>query len=254
MTRNIKALGLALLAAFAFSAIVAQGASAVAEEHEFETTGEQTTVLTGHQETGENHHTFTIGETVLTCHIATFEGTMAGVRADHVELVPTYKECHSNIEKTTNSAKVTVNGCTFTFDSDTQETVTNEVAETHAPVSMTCPAGKDITIVQLSCVIHVLPFEGLHGVTYTNLPNHGPGGKDAVTVTATVTGIPTTTTGGLACLAAGLGFAHKTWESTYTGKTEVTGYEDLSSEEEGTEHEYIEGNQTNIAVTGTPEE
>lgn len=251
MSRKIKALGLALFAAFAFSAIVAQAASAAVEEHEFVTTGEETTVLTGHQESGENHHTFRVGsvERTLTCHVATFSGTVVGKEVDHVEVVPKYEECRSDLSST-GAATVHTSGCTYTFDSDTEETVINEVAETHATVSLTCPESKYITIIDSGCEIRVPPFKELHGVTYENYQDNE---LDAVTVKATVREIPAFSTGGLPCFVAGLtNIVGKEHKSVYTGGTEVTGYKDESTTAEGEEHKYTEGAQTNITVKGTP--
>lgn len=247
MTRNIKALGLALLAAFAFSALAVQTASADTTKHQFATTGEAPTVLTGEQEAGEGKHKFTVGEATLTCEHVTFSGTVSGTEADHVSVVPSYTECHDS----SGSVPVTVhvNGCTFTFHSDTEETGEGESATTHAPVDIVCPSGKEITITiseaEKPCVVHVPPQTGLHGVTYTNITENE---KDAVTVTATVNDIKATSTGGFICLVSGLSSEVKEHKSVYTGATTVTGFKDLSSAEEGEEHKYTDGEQTNIRV------
>lgn len=255
MIRNLKALGLALLAAFALSAIGAQAASAELENHKFETTGETATVLTGAQESGADDHSFTITEkeVVLTCHHATFRGTQEGTSADAVELVPEYTECTSNLGI---NPTVDTNGCTYKFYGETTENPdTPEV--TDAPVSLTGCNNPEvgITITAAGCNIHVPEFEKLHGVTYKNLKEHGPNNnKDAVTVTATVDKIPTISTGGFACLLAGLGSGVNEYVSDYVGKTIVTGYEDEGTHEEWTkEHKVTEGaGVTNILVGGTP--
>lgn len=241
MNRNLKALGTALLAAFALSAIAAQGAIAAEDNHEFTSNAaNETTVLTGTQTT---QHVFTVTGIETKCEVAEFSGTVAGNTEDTVEVHPVYEEC------TFGPVGVTIHtgGCTYTFDSDTTEN-THVGSVKDAPVTITEDC--EITLTASGCVIHVTPGQTRHGVTYENIANHGPGEKNAVKVSATVSTIEVTSTGGFSCLVAGLGFGveHHT-DGTYTGDTVMTGFEDDgTTHEEMTNHEYKHDAQVDVDV------
>lgn len=225
MTRNLKALGLALLAAFALSAIAAQGALA-AENHEFTAT-DSPVDLTGSQ---EGLHEFTAGKPKTTCTEANFSGTVANPTSDKVRVTPTYGgHC------TLGSLAVEVNNnkgggeaekhCEYVFDSDT--TSNGEVED--APVSVDCNHEGSITITNAAstCVVHISDTSGgntvnqnLHGVTFDK---EGSGAEEDLLVTATVTGIHFVATGG-ACILLGIPATGN--NGTYTGDTTVRGYED----------------------------
>jgi hypothetical protein len=190
MRINLKALGLALFAAFAMSAFVAQAASAV--NHEFEVT-EAPAVSTGVNTT---NHVLLVSEgfAEVICKHATFVGTQAAEVQDRLSVYPTYSECSI---PGVGGATVTNNGCTYDFDSDT--------VVSHAPVSLDCDHKGSITVVAGggACTIHfsdthtektVTVNQNLVGVVYKNEELGVE--KHAVEVVATVTGVTYEATGG----------------------------------------------------------
>lgn len=243
MTRNLKALGLALLATFAMSAIAAQAASAT--NHTF-TSDEEETVLTGSQ-VGVHH--FSVNGVTVECKDADFRGTVVGEAADHVAVHPEYGgPCFLGEGGDSVEVGVDTDACTYTFDSDTTENphplAGKEEGEEDAPVDIVCPEENEIVISGGGCTIHVPSQAGLHGVTYDEVEDEG---KDAIEVSATVNTITAVSTGGLACAVLGLGFGttHHT-DGIYTGDTLVTGFKDGG---ETSTHNYTEGDQNNIGIT-----
>lgn len=89
MTRNIKAIGLALVAAFAMSSLMASAAQAL----EFHYSAEHTT-LSGKSK-GIGGQTFTAGGlfSPVTCEVAEFSGTATSKTATSLVLTPGYKNC-----------------------------------------------------------------------------------------------------------------------------------------------------------------
>jgi len=87
MTRNIKAIGLALVAAFAMSSLMASAAQALA----FHYSAEHTT-LSG---IGVGGQTFTAGGlfSPVTCEGAKLSGTATGKTATNLVLTPSYENC-----------------------------------------------------------------------------------------------------------------------------------------------------------------
>src|SRR6188472_2101579 len=93
MTGNLKVPGLALLAVFALSAVIAAGAQAQVKF----TVGSAPSWLTGevieHPVIGKRH-TFTLsGGQVLTCEEISFTATVEN-GATTVTVIPTYHKCH----------------------------------------------------------------------------------------------------------------------------------------------------------------
>jgi hypothetical protein len=215
MTRNLRAFGLALIAAVALGAIGAQAASAVTE-HSFRA-GDESMVLTG-QTKNVDVLALTPGLTVECT--ATFEGTNVGTIQDTLTVHPTYSGCAGSVT-------VHTDGCNFILDTETTTSAHSGGGE-HAPVSLECEAGHAIEVTRPGCNL-AFPDESsssptnqsLHGVRYTNLSNHS--GKNAGTVTATVKTIHYVVTSGSFCGLAG----HQagTYSSgIYNGGSTVTGY------------------------------
>jgi hypothetical protein len=235
MIRTLKALGLALFAAFALSAVAASTASAV-EKHVIKV-AKNPTYFTAEQKTdgttlnehgvkleGTQEFKFTTGDkNTLKCKKVKAEGKIAAlevasVTATNVE----YSEC-SNWE--TNEKKETVttvpltvnfNGCDYHFYGETTATPEGTAGE-HAIVEIKCPEGKHIetlaTGLKTQC-IDIFP-QSVHGAKYFNGET---GGVKDVAIHATMHGIKSTTTG-----ACGTG-EHTT--GTYTGEITVKGYSD----------------------------
>jgi hypothetical protein len=140
MTRNLKALGLALVAAFALSAVMASGASAKTAQF---TTQAGTVHIDGAQVETDK---FFIGTKELTCTTANLKGTAEGPEQSTVTLTPTYETCHAIVTilgfKVTRTATVTMNGCDYVFQA-TKET--NETPYS-ADLTVTCHEGNEIEI------------------------------------------------------------------------------------------------------------
>lgn len=246
MNFRLKGILTALLGLLAMGAIAAQ-----ASAHQFETTGSESTVLTGSQ---EDTHIFSINGVEVTCTTATFAGTTTGLKTNEVHVHPTYGKTGGKCHLGGITVTVDTTGCDYTFSGETT-TNPNKPAVEDAPVEISCEEGKLIKLTG-ACEARV-PAQKVHGVHYTNVTENS---KDAVTVDATVEGIHSTTTGGFSCFVLGLGSGEKTWENgTYFGKSIVTGWEDTCEpeecpfESEGDKDTYTEGEQVNIRVNGGTE-
>jgi hypothetical protein len=257
MTRNLKAFGLALVAMLAFGGIAAQGASA-ATTHTF-TSEVSNTVLTGKNEsytTGKSREKFTATAGLTVECDSTYEGTQAGAGSrDHVTVHPKYHNCTSSLGGT---PTVHTNGCNYTFDSDT--TTNTHPAGEHAPVTLECEGTHVIEITAPGCNFAFAAShngtpvnQSLHGVTYTQLTSHGPGSKNALTVTATVRTIHYTTTPNSLCGLAGHPAATYT-NGSLDGTVEVDGYTDSTPVSGSTTTGFVWGThskdtQVNIGIT-----
>jgi hypothetical protein len=249
MTRNLKALGLALAAVFAMSAVAASTASAVASDHF--TTTKPSALLTGVSHDNEFKIT---GGPGFACTTSKFTGTVLN-NATEATIDPEYtgkfshtphntagvdfRECNG----TGGDVTLDMNGCHYDL---TGSTTGLDQGLVDATVWITCPAGQAIKITQLSTGMTLsipaqTPTAG--DVTYTNLPNHS-GGK-AVTVKATATGLTYHCTPAFVCLISGAG-SHGN-DSDYTGTVTVTGYEDV----DGLPTPLTEGAQIPIEVSST---
>jgi len=195
MIRNLKALGLALIAVFAMSALMASAAQA---QGKF-TVEAGTQELTGTQDDEEGQNTAT--------GLQVFETTSGKVQCDEVHgqvLSGKFNETEvtaQNIHYQNNgkvdqcsgpfstSPKIEFNGCDYTFT--VGETIGETGMETTSnQVHIKCPVGKQITITAPFCQIHVpeqtiqMTAAGDHVVFHTIT-----GTPDDVTVDAHVTGI-----------------------------------------------------------------
>ena len=240
MTRNLKVLGLALVAMFTLGAVTASSAFAV----DHFTAEKEKAVLTS---TVSENNVFKIttgaeNPPKVECKTSKFSGTFV-TSATTVTVFPTYKgtvkkevdENHCTFGA--GKAEVELNGCDYDLTGETtKEDKTGKVGK-DAVVSVTCPKEKEITVkTNLGCTLHIpeqTPTEG--GVVYTNITHLG---KKAIEVTATVTGITYTSTGAL-CGAAGISSEGN--NADYTGTVIGTCYEDLGNGEKT--DEFKEGAQ-----------
>ncbi len=223
MTRKLKALGIALVAVFAMSVVVAQAAQA----HEF-TASQYPAVVTGGFANAENPDKFTLeglGITVI-CSSAVFEGTASGA-SEELTITPTYGSTSSpsGCKETTfnTEAIVHTNHCAYVFHGATD-------ANEHAAVDVECAAGNaiEVTLPGLGIDLSIGAQAGLKGVHYTN---ETIGGHKVVKVDTTVSGITVSCTDtaetGL-CELIGNG------KIQYTGTELVKGYVDTGSAQTGT--------------------
>jgi hypothetical protein len=144
--RNLKALGLALVAIFALSAVVASAAMASGEK--FHAAVEPSVITSSNA--GEGNHVFKAGEAEVVCTQAEFSGTSTTKTSESQTVHPTYRGCtflggkatvdttgcnyvlyssvpaggHGKVEiecEGTNKIKVTGPGCTLTFGAQVTE-------------------------------------------------------------------------------------------------------------------------------------
>jgi hypothetical protein len=146
MIRNLKSLGLALMAVAAFGVVGVSAASAA----EFHSEG-ATTTLTGTQ---TSQHVFTTTAGTVKCNTATFSGTQSGATTQFVTVTPFYSGCTAfgfiNVP-------IHVNGCTYTFD-----------ANNSGQVQIKCPAGKVIEITTPGgCTTTIGSQSGLKSTSYS---------------------------------------------------------------------------------------
>jgi len=154
MTRNLKALGLALAAVFALGAISAS--AALAEETEpiaHFTSSTYPAKITGEQ---IGKHKFVVGSLgEVTCNEARFHGELTKASTS-LTITPTYSECemHTFLGQH-RPTTVTTNGCTYTFTVheqgetdegtiETPDTTKHEKTVTHTwigDVHLLCPEG-----------------------------------------------------------------------------------------------------------------
>jgi hypothetical protein len=179
MIRNLKALGLALMAIFALTAVASSAAQAI----EFHSEIENTTV-TASTEAGSNS-VFDAAGASISCASATFTGSQAAKTSPTLTVTPAYSNCTF---LGVVGVPVNMNGCQYTFNAN------GEVAITGA----SCTA---ITFEAATCKVEVgkTNNQNLKEVTYTNLNS---GTTREVTVTPHVIGI-TYTSSGLGCPKAG---------------------------------------------------
>jgi hypothetical protein len=229
MTRNLRALGLALAAALVLGAVAASGASA---EYKFTSGGTTAnTFVTGEQ---WEIHQFFIGGQAIKCFVAKFQGTQSTTTTNQLTITPVYENCTYG---ETRQIDITMNGCTYLFTGTTN-------AEKHGLFHVKCPAGKVIEAHLTEpagtnkCTITIAEQAATGGVTYTNNRKVEP---DNVTVHLTTTVKLTAHGEGLLCntiKAAGTGF--------YKGTITLRAYND--------NFEPAEGAQVQLTVDGAPEE
>jgi hypothetical protein len=198
MTRKLKMLGVALLAASAISAVAASVASAVTHTIVSEVA---TTTLTGAQ---VEENKFTVVGQVIKCKSATFTATLSMKEQTEVTgIAPTYSECTYGA----NPMTVTMRGCTYVVNGLTD-------ANGDALTKVNCPAGVHITmdIPALNCEITLKETAASNGtqtlIGGVKLTNQGEGTTRDILLdlTATFAKISRDYTGGgaepAACSAA----------------------------------------------------
>ncbi len=213
MIRNIKALGLALVAVAAMS----MAAAAVAPAAQLHATGQQNVVLTGHQE-GENvfQVTTSLAEDKgpkIKCGQATFESTVpfqggTQVTTQELTVTPIYHNCTAFGQ----TATVKMNGCHYTATGVGQPN--NTVA-----IDVVCTtAGKQIEITTAICQVKVPAQTTAGHIVFKNVAGH------TVTGEITVNQIKHEYSAGIGC---GHTKAATTQDADYEGNVHFQAYRDL---------------------------
>ena len=134
MSRNLKALGLALLAIVALSAVV----SSVAQANNV-TASKYPTVITGIDDQVEHGKLVKLvignGARSVECTVDTLEATLTA-ETTAVTTTPTYDECFANTD-TKIPATVTMNGCDYVLEA---------TSKTTGQATVKCPEGKQIEV------------------------------------------------------------------------------------------------------------
>jgi hypothetical protein len=222
MIRNLKALGLALIAVFAFAAISAAGASAETPETKIhgalQTTPDGTANITG-TELGGNHKFVVAGIGTVECQESEFHGHIAG-KTTSPTFTPTYNLCTMTVFGVSRPATVTHNECTYTLTAHhfLEEQDTKGTGQIH----VVCPPGKKIEIhvfnnaahTELRCTYAVEPQTISTGISFHNTAV-GSNGKKVVDITATKAPAITKKLSGTVLQCGGAEFA-----SEYTGTVE----------------------------------
>ena len=186
MTRNLKALGLALAAVFAMSAWIVSAASA----HTPATfTGTKGATVRG-AETVANVFNVTGLET--TCKNVEFHGSVAAAVSETQTINPTYSECTAESIIGTISVTVTgfgATGCDYRVRAD-------------GKADLECAAGKEVTVDAGPCTVHVPAQTGLGTLTFTTeLKRHSDEKtlSHDLLVHVVLTGITANHTDGIGC-------------------------------------------------------
>jgi len=249
MTRNLKALGLALVALFAMGVLTASVASAANDQF---TTTKTTAWATGTSHDNIFKITTSPNANEFKCTTSQFTATIENKKTEATVLASytgkTNATPHTSVEcnATIGSVKVDMNDCHYKLTGFTDKEHPALSKKFDAKIWITCPAGKEIVITgPLGCTVKVheqTPTEG--GVVYRNLPLHA--GKPAVEVEATVTGITYTSD----CI----GIPAEANNADYNGTVVVTGFEDDSIQNPDPKEltKPVEGLQIPIEVTSDP--
>ena len=139
MIRNLKVLGLALVAMLALGVVGASGAMAANGTVKIGATGDGN--LDGIQ---INNNVFTVGggRTVV-CETVTFTASMAAASSTVEKIIPKYEKCTSTLAGVKVPATVTPNGCTYTVHLGETTGVEDQYSGT---ADVVCPEGKLIEV------------------------------------------------------------------------------------------------------------
>jgi hypothetical protein len=184
MTRQLRVLGLALLAVLATSAVIASAAQAVPQF----TASSYPATATGSNTKGSESFTTEAGTVQCDSH---FQGSLSAASSTFT-VTPTYTNCEAFGFL---DATVNMEGCSYIFHAT--EKVTTDHYRSH--VTVECPSGKSIKITAGTCKAEVKAQGNLTTLTTTN-----SGGS--VTAMPSVTNIAMTVTqDGFGCPFSGTG-------------------------------------------------
>jgi hypothetical protein len=217
MKRNLKALGLALVAVFALSVVAASAASAAGEKFH---AAVEPSVVTANNE-GEGNHVFAAGGTEVKCTTAKFAGTATAKTATSQTVHPTYSGCTFLGE----TATIDTAGCNYILYSEVP-------AGGDAKVEIECSGSNQIKVTAPGCTLSFGSQVTVGGATYANLATN-----PKTTTVKSTTKATFTKSGALCFLVSGN-------EGTYTGSVITKTYEDKggpTKEDEFTEGAQVDG-------------
>ena len=228
MIRNLKVLGLAVVAVFAMSAMVASAAQAAPYWFKSDGAAGSTTKLVGEQKerTGGLIDEFTTTAGVVKCTKTHYTGNVTTNTVTTVTIHPEYTGCTAFGFPATVTVAA---GCNYVFH--TEEATAGGIY--HSTVTLDCSSG-DITVVAAiagvtKCTVHVTP-QDVGTVTLTNGVKKS-GVKD-VHADIDLSGIKyteTAGTGGGACLSTKAG--EDAANGTYKGTATLSGFNNTTGAE-----------------------
>jgi hypothetical protein len=200
MNSKLKALGLALVAALALTAVMASAASA-----QF-TSNKEHTIISGFQQ--EKNHVFSAGSGFysISCSTILVNGTLIGTNDADLTITPTYETCKDTAGRTVD---VDNSKLTYTF-TRTGAVAGTPVGEIHVSGGITFTTTSGGSVV---CTTVIKVPQSINGVTYHD---NGSGIK----VTTGASNVISTTSGGI--LNCGISNGEHT-AGTYDGTTNMTG-------------------------------
>jgi hypothetical protein len=215
MIRNLKALGLALVAVFAMSAVAASGAQAAHFAW-----AEGTTTLNGSAEANAGGiQKFTTSVGTFECNSVTASASVSGLTSETVTTNSiTYNNSGSADEcpASLGTAHISMNGCNYKFHAGA--TVGESTTETSGTVDVICPTNPIEINVSGLCLVKVGSQTGLGPVIYKTIA----GSPSTVTIEPKVTNITWT--------SSGLCGTHGDSKGTYTGNVIVKGENELAEQ------------------------
>jgi hypothetical protein len=219
MTRNLKALGIALIAALAFGAISASTASAETKiEGALTTTPDGTANMVG-QESGGNHKFELGGAGTLECEEVEMHSHISGATTA-ATVSSTYNKCSFNLFGTKRPTTITMNGCEFIM---TVHQFYAGSGEGTGQGHLVCPESKAIEIhlynngahTELRCTYHIAPQTVSTGISFQTMKS-GPEGKSTMTVIINKAPVIAKKTSGTVLQCGGSEFS-----SSYIGTFEI---------------------------------
>jgi len=205
MIRNLKVLGLALVAVLAMSAMMASAASAAPHNGKTAFTSDKET--THISATDIVNHKFKVTNSEVFCQSVSFTGHATGKTIAQVTINPVYTECFAEF------IGIKVNATVTGFGHQGEANKCDYLVRANGTVDLVCAPGVEVTIHQGTCVTHIPPQTNLGTITYTDVGNH-------LNAAINITGITTNHTDPFGCpLTSG---GHGT-EGTLSGSSTVSG-------------------------------
>jgi hypothetical protein len=204
MIRNLKALGLALVAVFALSVVVASAASAQEAEQGLLTSEGQAPVTLTAEETGTNF--LTAAGVTVKCPGSTYTGHKYNVTphsfilsgATKVTITPHIKQ-ENCVAAGIFRMTVHTNGCDYVLNIGETSPIGNDEGTYDVTTDIVCPAEKAIVVTMYTtepkhnkdepfCVLHIKEQTGLQGAHATDT------GNGHIDIAGTITGVTATRT------------------------------------------------------------
>ena len=205
MTRNLKVLGLALVAVLAMSATMTSAASAAPHNGKTAFTSDKDTTHVSANQTTTYKLKITNSEFV--CEEVSFTGHVVAKTVTQVTIRPVFTGCSVSF------IGIKVNGTVTGFGHHGEEKYCDFLVRANGTVDLVCPPGMEVTIHSGTCVMHIPPQTNLGTVTYTDEGNH-------LKASTNITGITTNHTDPFGCpLTSG---GHGT-DGTLIGSSTVSG-------------------------------